>query len=83
VGPRDTGHQRNGQRNNVLFTVPEGIARARQRTFEKTDILNKVAFLASRQLEAIMSITISIGSQRGSLGKASPDFRVAPNMLAA
>jgi hypothetical protein len=42
----DASHQRNREHNNVLFTKPIKISRARQRAFEKTEIANEMAFSA-------------------------------------
>lgn len=50
----DACHQRHRQHDNVLFTEPEKITRARQCAFEKTRIANEMAFTGLRQLEPIV-----------------------------
>jgi len=42
VGSDDTRHQRDGQYDNILFAIPEEVHRARQCTFKKPTISDKM-----------------------------------------
>jgi len=42
------------EHNNVLFAEAEEVSRARQRTFEKTEIANQMAFAGFSQLEPVV-----------------------------
>jgi hypothetical protein len=54
VGSGGACHQHNREHNDVLFTKPLKISRARQRTFEKTQFANEMTLAGFCQLETIM-----------------------------
>lgn len=50
----DPGHQRNRQHDDVLFAITEEIPRARYRTFQESDVSNKMRFAGLCQFEPIV-----------------------------
>ena len=51
--PCDSGHQRHGQDNDVLFAKAEEIARAGQRTFKQAQVTEEVRLSGDRNSRSI------------------------------
>jgi hypothetical protein len=75
MGSRSAGHKHHAEYEDVLLTEAEEISRAPQRTFEQSVIPHKIPLSRCFHLEAVCSMTASIGSQFGSFGKGGSDVR--------
>jgi hypothetical protein len=53
-GERDPCHQRYSPHDRILFAISKGVARPRQRTFEKTEVSQKMRFSGLRQFKAVV-----------------------------